>query len=84
MPTVDPERAAQAHAIDLHVAGRIRALREKRELTCVEVGRHLNVTGEQVRKYESGANRITAGKLAQLARLFKVRIDSLYQGVPGH
>ena len=84
MPAVDPVKAAQAHVIDLHVAARIRKLRVKRELTCDEVGRHLNVTGEQVRKYESGANRITAGKLAQLARLFNVRIGSLYQGMPGH
>jgi transcriptional regulator with XRE-family HTH domain len=63
---------------DRAVVLRIRALRQARGLSQVELGRLIGVTFQQVQKYETAANRIGAGRLARIAEIFDVPLTALF------
>jgi transcriptional regulator with XRE-family HTH domain len=48
-----------------------------------EVADALDLTFQQVQKYEKGSNRISAGRLLRLANLLEVSILYFFEGVPG-
>ena len=48
----------------------------------MDLARAIGVTFQQVQKYEKGTNRVSSGKLQQIARLLKVPI-SLFFGETG-
>ena len=50
-------------------------------LTQQQVAGMLGVTCQQAQKYETGANRISAGRLHQLARALGVDIGYFYEGL---
>lgn len=70
-------------AIDSHVARRLRAARISAGISQEAVGGALGVTFQQIQKYETGANRVGAGKLARLAKLFNRPIGWFFEGAPG-
>jgi transcriptional regulator with XRE-family HTH domain len=47
-----------------------------------ELGEALGLTFQQVQKYEKGANRISAGRLQQIAHILKVPILFFFDGAP--
>jgi transcriptional regulator with XRE-family HTH domain len=64
--------------IDAAVGARVKNLRLRRRLSQGELGRQLGVTFQQIQKYESGANRVSAGRLAQLAKFFGMPVAALF------
>jgi transcriptional regulator with XRE-family HTH domain len=68
----------RANAIDGQVAERVRALRKLLGFSQMQVAERLGISFQQVQKYEKGTNRIGAGRLLELARLFKVPVQSFY------
>lgn len=70
-----------ASMVDMQVARNIRALREKSDLSQEKVGKMLGLSFQQVQKYENGKNRVSAGRLAQLASIYEVSISDLFEGV---
>ena len=44
----------------------------------------LGVTFQQVQKYERGANRISAGRLFRIAKVFDVPVAFFFADVDGH
>ncbi len=64
--------------IDLHLGARLRAYRTARGLSQESLGRASALTFQQIQKYESGANRISAGRLFQFARLLDVPVASFF------
>jgi transcriptional regulator with XRE-family HTH domain len=68
--------------IDMHLGARLRGLRELRGMSLTAIGREIGTTYQQVRKYESGQNRISASTLYRLASLLSVDIAYFYQGLP--
>jgi transcriptional regulator with XRE-family HTH domain len=69
--------------VDAHVGVRLRALREKRQLTQQELGRRADVRYQQIQKYEGGKNRIAASRLFQLARILEVPVSAFFENMPG-
>lgn len=67
-----------ANEVDVAVGARIRNLRLRNKLSQEEVGRRLNVSFQQVQKYEKGTNRVGAGRLSELAKLFDVPIGAFF------
>jgi transcriptional regulator with XRE-family HTH domain len=65
---------------DVEIGKRIRALRLERGLSQTELGALLNVTFQQVQKYEKGANRVAAGRLQRIAEALEVPITFFYSG----
>lgn len=56
-----------AGAVDLHIGGRIRALRNMNKMSQGELADKLGVSFQQVQKYEKGMNRVSGGRLMQVA-----------------
>jgi transcriptional regulator with XRE-family HTH domain len=69
--------------IDQHVGARMRAARLEAGKSQTEVAESLGLTFQQVQKYEKGTNRISAGKLHELSRLFDTPVQFFFDGVAG-
>ncbi|WP_282611140.1 helix-turn-helix domain-containing protein [Pelagibius sp. Alg239-R121] len=65
--------------LNAQIAQRIRARRLALGLTPADVAEALGVSFQQLQKYESGVNRISAGQLYTLANLLDVSIDFFFQ-----
>jgi transcriptional regulator with XRE-family HTH domain len=69
--------------IDVEVAKRVRTLRLRRGLSQTELSEALGVTFQQVQKYERGANRISAGRLYQIAKVLGVPVAFFFADFKG-
>lgn len=69
------------HIVDRHVGRRVCEKRIALGFNQTELGRALGVTFQQVQKYEKGANRISASKLWDIARFFRVDIGYFFEGL---
>ena len=70
--------------IDVHVGKRLREAREECGLTQKVLAKKLGITHQQVQKYESGANRISASKLFEISKALNVSVIWFFEGVPGN
>ena len=68
--------------IDQHVGERIRARRTELGLTQEQLAEALNVSYQQVQKYETGANRISAGRIFEMAHKLRVDVSYFFEGLP--
>lgn len=64
--------------VDREVGARVRGLRLGREMSQERLASALGVTFQQVQKYEKGVNRISAGRLQQIATTLDVPLSDLY------
>lgn len=67
--------------VDGYVGSRVRAARHARGMTQDRLAHQLGITFQQVQKYEKGSNRISAGRLHQLAIIMGVPISFFFDGV---
>ncbi len=67
--------------VDTHIGSRLRSLRMQRNLSLQSVGVELGLTYQQIRKYESGDNRISASTLYRLAEFFRVSPSYFFDGL---
>ena len=70
------------NTIDKHVGARVRMRRLMVGMSQGKLGEALDVTFQQVQKYEKGANRIGASRLQQLARVLEVPPAFFFDGAP--
>jgi transcriptional regulator with XRE-family HTH domain len=70
----------KADSTDVEVGRLVRALRVSRGLSQTELANRIGVTFQQVQKYENGGNRISMGRLTNIAKLFKVSVPYLLDG----
>lgn len=61
-----------------------RRLRIARGISQTVIAELLNVTFQQVQKYESGSNRLSPSRIIKLAQFFQVPISALFDGVGPH
>ena len=64
--------------VDVHVGARIRTRRLLIGTNQETLARALELTFQQVQKYESGANRVSASRLAQIAEILGVPISYFF------
>lgn len=74
--------ARKADLIDKHVGRRLRDRRRTLDLSQQDIANILNISYQQVQKYESGQNRISAGRLYLLAHIMKTEVSHFYEGLP--
>jgi transcriptional regulator with XRE-family HTH domain len=72
-------RAAQR--IDEHVGERIRQRRTAMGLTQEQLSQALNISYQQLQKYETAANRVSAGRLFEIAKILEVEIGYFFDGL---
>lgn len=68
--------------IDVHVGGRLRLRRTLMGLSQTELARAVSLTFQQVQKYESGANRVSASRLYHIAEALDVPVSFFFDDIP--
>ena len=71
------------HPIDIHVGRRLRQRRRLLGLTQEKLAQAVSIRFQQIQKYESGANRISASRLWSLAKALDVSISYFFEGLNG-
>ena len=69
------------HPVDRHVGRRVCEKRIALGYNQSDLGRALGLTFQQIQKYEKGTNRVSASKLWDIARFFKVDIAYFFEGL---
>ncbi len=68
------------HPTDVSVGQRIRIGRQIAGLTQTELGEAVDVKFQQIQKYETAANRVSASRLLDIANALGVTIEWLFVG----
>ena len=73
--------STEPNPIDVHVGRRVRLRRKELGLSQERLAGGLGLTFQQVQKYERGANRVSASKLFEVARILRVPIGYFFEGL---
>ena len=72
-------RVTNNNAVDVHVGKRIRLRRTLLGMSQEQLGNALNITFQQVQKYERGANRVSASRLWDISQIIDVPISYFFE-----
>lgn len=73
--------SSHPHPVDVYVGKRLKALRILRNMIQSELGRSVNITTQQIQKYECGQNRISASRLYDFACKLGVSVNYFFLGL---
>jgi len=76
-----PYPPEQLQPVDIHVGVKIRDRREALGLTQSELATRIGVTGQQIHRYESGVDRVGAGRIWELGQVLGCRVSSFFDGL---
>lgn len=65
--------------IDAVIAVNLKISRRRNNLSQTDASQRIGITYQQLQKYESATNRISAGRLWQLALIYNVPIENFYK-----
>lgn len=65
--------------LNQHLGKQLRARRSSLGLTQTQVARAINVTFQQIQKYEKGTNGVSSSRLLQLAIFLKVPVKYFFE-----
>ena len=68
------------HPVDSHVGGKIRLRRKFIGISQEDLGKSIDLTFQQVQKYERGSNRVSASKLHDIAKALNVPVQYFFEG----
>ena len=68
-------------SIDIEIGSRVRMRRISVGMSQEKLGDMLGLTFQQVQKYEKGTNRISVGRLVDIAKILGVDIHFFFDGV---
>src|SRR5436305_11701021 len=77
----DSTRKRRAGPEDLEIGRKIRALRLERGLSQSGLADGIDLTFQQVQKYEKGINRVSAGRLQRIADMLNTPVMVFYAGM---
>lgn len=69
--------------IDKHLGLAVRQRRKCRGWSLVRLAEALDVSFQQLQKYENGENRISASRLYRLADVLECAVEDFFAGLPG-
>jgi transcriptional regulator with XRE-family HTH domain len=76
--TVMTRKKRQPTSADIQVGASLRAHRLIVGMSQGDLARKLGVSFQQIQKYEKGTNRVGAGRLPQIAKIFDIPISALF------
>lgn len=76
-----PDRPRVAKRVDDHVGEKIRERRTMLGMTQEHLASALDISYQQVQKYETGANRVSAGRLYEIARALETDVAFFFAGM---
>jgi len=65
---------------DIRVGQNLRQLRILRGVTQEQLGKALEITFQQVQKYEKGTNRVSASRMAAICRVLNCTVNDIMRG----
>ncbi|MGZ9719105.1 helix-turn-helix domain-containing protein [Rhizobium miluonense] len=71
-----------SHPVDIHVGQQLRIRRVHSNLSQTELGQKVGLSYQQVQKYESGKNRISASMLYDIASGLNMPVRCFFDGLP--
>jgi len=74
----------KADEVDRFVGEKIRERRIMLGLTQQELAHGIGVTYQQAHKYEQGVNRVSAGRLFEIARMLNTPVEFFFDGIGGN
>ncbi|TVR96875.1 MAG: XRE family transcriptional regulator [Rhodospirillales bacterium] len=80
---VEERTTIRATDVDRFVGGRIRERRVMLGLSQQQMADMIGVTYQQAHKYERGINRISAGRLYEIAQVLRVPVSYFFDGIDG-
>ncbi|NDW01781.1 helix-turn-helix domain-containing protein [Salipiger sp. PrR002] len=69
------------HPVDVHVGKRIRHRRWLVGMTQQQLAEHVGIKFQQIQKYETGANRVSASRLWDIADALEVPVSFFFEGI---
>ena len=69
------------HPVDVHVGKRIRHRRWLVGMTQQQLAEHVGIKFQQIQKYETGANRVSASRLWDISNALQVTISFFFEGI---
>jgi len=70
-----------AHPVDIHVGQRVRQRRWSIGMTQQQLADAVGIKFQQIQKYETGANRVSASRLWDIAHALGVPVSFFYEGL---
>lgn len=67
--------------VDAHVGKKLKLRRINLGLSQQELGKLLNITFQQIQKYEKGVNRVSSGKLYELSKVLDAPVTYFFEGI---
>jgi len=69
------------HPVDVHVGKRIRHRRWLVGMTQQQLAEHVGIKFQQIQKYETGANRVSASRLWDISNALQVTISFFFEHI---
>ncbi len=69
------------HPVDIHVGARIRLRRTLLGMSQEKLGEGVDLTFQQIQKYEKGTNRVSASRLYQFSQALNVPVSFFFDGL---
>lgn len=69
------------HPVDVHVGKRIRHRRWMNGTTQQQLAERVGIKFQQIQKYETGMNRVSASRLWDIARVLGVDVSFFFEGM---
>lgn len=66
-------------AINQHIGNRLRLLRKKEKMSQKTLGSLLNLTFQQIQKYEKGTTSLNIDKLCKICQIFNVPLNFFFE-----
>jgi transcriptional regulator with XRE-family HTH domain len=71
-----------AHPVDSHVGARVRQRRTMLGMNQFKLGDAVNLSFQQIQKYEQGSNRISSSRLFEFAKVLRVPVSYFFDEMP--
>ena len=70
-----------AHPVDVHVGKRVRHRRWLVGMTQQQLAERVGIKFQQIQKYETGANRVSASRLWDISEVLDVPVSFFFEGL---
>ncbi|WP_245275018.1 helix-turn-helix domain-containing protein [Mesorhizobium sp. LSHC412B00] len=79
-----PKIESDPHPADRHVGRQIATLRVQSDVSQAQLARSIGISFQQLQKYESARNRVSASMLYEIACSLGVPVGRFFEGLPGN
>jgi len=72
-----------SHYVDVHVGQKIRRRRWMTDMTQKQLADAVGIKFQQIQKYETGANRVSASRLFEISQALSVPVSYFFDSIEG-